>query len=214
MNKIRELMAKAAEHGVDFPARVILFFSQLALNQNQPHVAIEAVSCLKKPNLTISISLYLKSLVANKRLDDALSNLRRMTIQSDDPRQFRKNRVLSDTVKPSLITPQFLNSDIPQVNVLREAVKERNDAETTTTFEQIERALRENNLIDTRTMDEALCTPVEPIIQNEMNTNDSRYDSRFPDRFSQQRFQDNRYQGVQSRGRRENPQRRGIMDLN
>ena len=206
---IRDLMAEAGEDGVHLRLLPICFFAQLALNQNLPQVAIEALSIIRKP-ITISKSLYWKCLVANNRLDDALANLRRSTMQVDDPRQYRRHSILSEVVNLFLITPQFLNSDIPQVNVIAEAVKERNNAETATTFNQIERALRENNLIDKQTIDEALCTPFEP---KKINSTDSRYDSRFTDRFSQRRFQDNRYQGVQSRGRREIPQRRGSMDL-
>ena len=140
-----DLITGAREDGVHILRRALIFTVSLALNQNQPDIALEILSSIDRFNNITGNNLKLTAFAGLDRLQDAFDILRRVTDQ-DSPVQ---TRIRGEVCQSSL-------------DALQKSVERVNDKETSHIFEQLTRSLRESNLVSSQTVDDLVCSPIEP----------------------------------------------------
>lgn len=139
------LLKLAREVGANILRKGITFASALALAQNDPKMAMEILALTPTLNFVTVKNLRLMALSELDRLDDVFSALRSI-VDQDIPMQMKtEGEITQDTI-----------------DKIEESIKRQGDKEIAHIFEQIHRALRDNNHISKSSLDELLCTPVLP----------------------------------------------------
>ncbi|CAG9123777.1 unnamed protein product [Plutella xylostella] len=158
-----KLWTEMSSTGTSPLRRAAGFFAALALKQGAPHVALEAISSQKQHYVTIR-NIKAMGLAATGRIDDAFPVLRAV-LDVDNPAQKDKHTFFEDTIE-----------------TVRKAVDKSNDKDLHQEFTNIERALRDRNLIDNS---QSLDTLLNNEIRGERKGQDQRFQAKRP--FTRQR---------------------------
>ncbi|CAG5049186.1 unnamed protein product [Parnassius apollo] len=121
--------------------RAATFFAALALKQGAPHVALESLS-MQTPHYVTVRNIKAIALADIGRVDDALPILRAV-MDNDTPEQKGKHTFFEETISK-----------------VRNAVEKAANKDIQKEFENIEKALRDRNLIDSQTLDQLLSSEI------------------------------------------------------
>ncbi|RVE52731.1 hypothetical protein evm_002604 [Chilo suppressalis] len=117
--------------------RTSTFFAALALKQGKPHIALESISTQKKHYVTVR-NIKVMGLADMGRVEDTFPVLRAV-IDIDVPEQIGKHTFFEETISR-----------------VRQAVELSKNPDVKEEFENIEKALRDRDLIDQQTLDQLL----------------------------------------------------------
>ncbi|CAG2170684.1 unnamed protein product [Oppiella nova] len=138
-----DVLKKAREAGAAVSRKTVCLFAALALNQNQPNIALEVLSMITQTNYITVKNLRLMALSDLKRFDDLFITLK-LIINRDVP----QNRTTREEIMDE--TLQRIKSQISELD----------DNKLVTELAQIERGLIDGNLITSTPLSDLLLTPV------------------------------------------------------
>ncbi|CAH2042406.1 unnamed protein product, partial [Iphiclides podalirius] len=121
--------------------RASTLFAALALNQGAPHIALESISMQKQHYVTIR-NIKAVALAEMGRVDDALPVLRGV-LESDSPDQNGKHTFFEETISK-----------------IRSIVEKTENKDLQKEFENIEKALRDRDLINDQTIDQLVTSEI------------------------------------------------------
>ncbi|XP_045522375.1 pentatricopeptide repeat-containing protein 2, mitochondrial-like [Pieris brassicae] len=121
--------------------RSCTFMSAMALRNNEPHIALECIS-LQTPHYVTIRNIKVIALCRMGRIDDALPILRGV-LDVDSPSRVDKHTFFAETITAA-----------------QEAVKQKNDKDLENSFVNIEKALRDRDLIDDQTLDKLVTSEI------------------------------------------------------
>lgn len=121
----------------------LAFAAMLAVNHNEPKVAMELLALSAQLNYITIRNIRMMALADLDRVDDVFLTLRSI-VHQDMPIQSR-------------VEQQVCQETVDKVD---ECLARLGDKEKTHIFEQMKRALRENNHISPQSLDELLCQPL------------------------------------------------------
>ncbi|OWR43455.1 putative pentatricopeptide repeat domain 2 [Danaus plexippus plexippus] len=129
--------------------RASTFFGALALRQGAPHIALESMSQQKPHYITIR-NIKAVSLSELHRFDEAMTVLRGV-LDVDQPEQKDKHTFFKETITK-----------------VRTAIEDSNNKDTLKRFDDIEKALKDRNLIDDQTLDQLITSEItlKPRVKN------------------------------------------------
>ncbi|KAB0804820.1 hypothetical protein PPYR_01790 [Photinus pyralis] len=147
-----------------FPMRrAVTFCSGLAINQGKPEIGLEILSGAKNANYTTIRNLKVVALVDLGRIDDALAVLKSI-LQEDGAR---------------MGPIHTFNMDV--IGKLKNAVKERNNADLSLEFDRLEKYFKDHGHISNTLLNDQLCTEIAPPQSVRNNANEfSRQQYRTP----------------------------------
>ncbi|KAK9498123.1 hypothetical protein O3M35_004002 [Rhynocoris fuscipes] len=122
------------------------FTAALALNQNEPDVALEVLSSLKQQNYVTVRNLKLSAFADLNRFEDILYILR-STLQIDSANTEKKNTFSEEII-----------------NKIKEAIEKSGKNEFKEEFEKIEHKLRSLDQISEEPLDKLLCSEINALI--------------------------------------------------
>ncbi|KPJ05730.1 Pentatricopeptide repeat-containing protein 2 [Papilio xuthus] len=121
--------------------RAATLFAALALNQGAPHIALESIS-MQKPHYVTIRNIKAIALAEMGRVDDALPVLKAV-MDIDLPEQNQKHTFFDETISK-----------------VRSCVEKTENKDLQKEFENIEKALRDRDLIDNQTLDSLVTSEI------------------------------------------------------
>ncbi|CAN7939447.1 unnamed protein product [Ixodes hexagonus] len=138
------LVQEARSVGALVLRKGLAFAAALAINHNEPKVAMELLALTAQLNYITVLNLRMMALADLDRLEDVFLTLRSI-IHQDVPVQSRvEHQVLPETVTK-----------------VEQSLERLGDKEKAHIFEQMKRALRENNHLSENSLDDLLCQPLQ-----------------------------------------------------
>ncbi|CAN7945603.1 unnamed protein product [Ixodes pacificus] len=138
------LVQEARSVGALVLRKGLAFAAALAINHNEPKVAMELLALSAQLNYITVLNLRMMALADLDRLEDVFLTLRSI-VHQDVPVQSRvEHQVLPETVTK-----------------VEQSLERLGDKEKAHIFEQMKRALKENNHLSERSLDELLCQPLQ-----------------------------------------------------
>lgn len=138
------LVKEARSIGALVLRKGLAFAAALAINHNEPKVAMELLALAAQINYITIRNLRMMALADLDRLDDVFLTLRSI-IHQDVPVHSRiEKQVCQETVEK-----------------VEESLRRLGDKEKAHIFEQMKRALRENNHLSDQSLDDMLCSPLQ-----------------------------------------------------
>ncbi|XP_068620391.1 pentatricopeptide repeat-containing protein 2, mitochondrial-like isoform X2 [Battus philenor] len=122
--------------------RASALFAALALNQGAPHLALESIS-MQKPHYVTIRNIKAIALAEVGRVEDALSVLRGV-LEIDSPEQNNKHTFFEETISK-----------------VHCAVEKADSKDIQKEFQNLERALRDRELIDNKTLDQLVTSEIK-----------------------------------------------------
>ncbi|CAK1584513.1 unnamed protein product [Parnassius mnemosyne] len=141
MEYASKIWSEMASVGTIPVRRAATFFAALALKQGAPHAALESLSMQKQHYVTVR-NIKAIALADMGRVDDALPVLRAV-MDNDTPEQKGKHTFFEETISK-----------------VRNAVEKAGNKDIQKEFENIEKALRDRDLIDSQTLDQLLTSEI------------------------------------------------------
>ncbi|XP_064475142.1 pentatricopeptide repeat-containing protein 2, mitochondrial-like [Ornithodoros turicata] len=138
-----KLVQDAREVGALVLRKGLTFAAALALNHNEPKVAMELLALTAQLNYITVRNLRMIALANMDRLDDVFLTLRSIIHQDVPALSRHEEQVCHETVAK-----------------VEESLKRIGDKEKSHMFEQMQRALRENNHLSEKSLEELLCAPM------------------------------------------------------
>ncbi|XP_014365668.2 pentatricopeptide repeat-containing protein 2, mitochondrial [Papilio machaon] len=127
--------------------RAATLFAALALNQGAPHIALESIS-MQKPHYVTIRNIKAIALAEMGRVDDALPILRAV-MDVDLPEQNHKHTFFEETISK-----------------VRSCVEKTENKDVQKEFANIEKALRDRDLIDSQTLDSLVTSEINLTTKN------------------------------------------------